>query len=46
MKNQVIKIFSSVNNVFRELNKTYRNNKRLVYEGKRKNVFGYIWKWG
>lgn len=45
MKNELIKIFDSVNDAFRELNKTYGNNIRLVCEGKRKTAFGYKWKW-
>jgi len=45
MKNELIKIFDSVNDAFRELNKTYGNNIRLVCEEKRKSAFGYKWKW-
>lgn len=41
----LIKEFDSVNDAFRELNKTYGNNIRLVCEGKRKTAFGYKWKW-
>lgn len=45
LNNNLLKIFKSVNDVFRELNKTYGNNIRLVCDGKRKTAFGYIWKW-
>jgi len=45
INNEFIKIFDSVNDAFRELNKTYGNNIRLVCEGKRKTAFGYKWKW-
>jgi hypothetical protein len=41
----LIKIFDSVNDAFRELNKIYGNNIRLVCEGKRKTAFGYKWKY-
>ena len=45
MNNELIKIFDSVNDAFRELNKIYGNNIRLVCEDKRKSAFGYRWKW-
>jgi len=45
INNELIKFFDSVNDAFRELNKTYGNNIRLVCEGKRKTAFGYKWKW-
>ena len=45
MKNELIKTFDSVNDAFRELNKMYGNNIRLVCEGKRKTAFGYKWGW-
>ena len=45
MNNELVKIFDSVNDAFRELNKTYGNNIRLVCEEKRKSAFGYKWKW-
>jgi hypothetical protein len=40
-----IKSFNSVNDAFRELNKTYGANIKLVCEGKRKSAYGYKWKW-
>lgn len=45
MNNELIKMFDSVSDAFRELNKKYGNNIRLVCEGKRKTAFGYKWKW-
>lgn len=45
LNNNLLKIFESVNDAFRELNKTYGNNIRLVCEDKRKTAFGYKWKW-
>ena len=41
--NKVIKVFDSINDAFRELNKNYGNNIRLACEGKRKTAFGYKW---
>jgi hypothetical protein len=40
-----IKNYNSVNDAFRELNKVYGANIKLVCEGKRKTAFGYKWKW-
>lgn len=40
-----IKEYNSVNDAFRELNKVYGANIKLVCEGKRKSAFGYKWKW-
>ena len=45
MINELIKIFDSVNDAFKEFNKIYGNNIRLVCEGKRKTAFGYKWRW-
>lgn len=45
LNNDFIKEYETVNDVFRELNKQYGANIRLVCEGKRKSAFGYIWKW-
>jgi hypothetical protein len=44
-KDELVKIFESVSEAFKELNKMYGNNIRLVCEGKRKTAFGYKWKW-
>lgn len=41
--NKIIKTFDSVNDAFRELNKNYGANIRLVCEGKRKSAFGFKW---
>jgi len=43
--NEVIKIFDSVNEAFRKLNKQYGNNIRLACNGERKSAFGYKWEW-
>ena len=40
-----IKDYNSVNDAFRELNKVYGPNIKLVCEEKRKSAFGYKWKW-
>lgn len=45
LKDEFIKEYESVNDAFRELNKQYGANIRLVCEGKRKTAFGYKWKW-
>jgi hypothetical protein len=44
-KDELVKNFESVSEAFKELNKMYGNNIRLVCEGKRKTAFGYKWKW-
>lgn len=41
--NKIIKTFNSMNDAFRELNKNYGANIRLVCEGKRNSAFGYKW---
>ena len=38
-------IFDCINDVFRELNKQYGANIRLVCNGKRQTAFGYKWEW-
>ena len=45
LKDEFIKEYESINDVFRELKKQYGANIRLVCEGKRKTAFGYKWKW-
>jgi len=45
MENELIKTFNSINDAFRELNKMYGNNIRLVCDGIRNTAFGYKWKW-
>lgn len=45
LDNKLIKIFDTMNDAFRELNKQYGSNIRLVCEGKRKIAYGFIWKW-
>lgn len=42
--NKIIKSFDSINDAYRELNKNYGSNIRLVCEGKRNSAFGYKWK--
>jgi hypothetical protein len=42
---KLIKIFDCVNDVFRELNKQYGANIRMVCNGKRQTAFGYKWEW-
>jgi hypothetical protein len=41
--NEIIKTFDTINDAFRELNKNYGANIRLVCECKRKSAFGYKW---
>ena len=41
--NKIIKTFDSINDAFKELNKNYGANIRLVCEGKRKSAFGFKW---
>jgi hypothetical protein len=41
--NKIIKTFNTINDAFRELNKTYGANIRWVCEGKRQSAFGYKW---
>lgn len=41
--NKILKTYDSVNNAFKELNKNYGGNIKLVCEGKRKSAFGYKW---
>jgi hypothetical protein len=43
--NKLIKVFDCMNDAFRELNKQYGSNIRLVCEGKRKITYGFKWKW-
>ena len=40
---KIIKTFNSMQEAYRELNKTYGANIRLVCEGKRKFAFGFRW---
>jgi hypothetical protein len=41
--NEIIKTFDTLNDAFKELNKNYGANIRLVCKGKRKSAFGYKW---
>lgn len=41
--NEIIKTFDTINDAFRELNKTYGANIRWACEGKRQSAFGYKW---
>lgn len=41
--NEVIKLHLSMTDAYRDLNKTYGANIRLVCEGKRKSAFGFKW---
>ena len=43
--NELIKIYNSSGDVYRDLNKQYSYHIRLVCNGKRKSAFGYKWKW-
>ena len=43
--NECIKVFSSVNDAYNELNVKYGSNIRMVCNGKRVSAYGYKWKW-
>ena len=43
--NECIKIYNSINDIYRELNKQYTSGIRKVCNGKRKSLFGYKWEW-
>ncbi len=45
LNDEFIKEFVSVNDAFRELEKQYGANIRLVCDGKRQTAFGFKWKW-
>ena len=45
LKDEFIREYNSVNDAYRELNKQYGSNIRLVCDGKRKTAFNYKWKW-
>ena len=46
LKDEFIKEFNCIQDAFRELNKQYGANIKLVCNGNRQSAFGYKWKWG